>query len=144
MDVIVETNVLGWLDCLALVGAIASTVAASRAALTSGKSGLTLIPTGWFGVALGVDALVVALAFVHGSVPMIARLAQRADQTGLYVGTVALLLACAQVLAAWLAPAFLRSRWLARVCIGNVVLIGLLMLWHVVLNGGNLAALPAA
>ena len=41
-----------------LVGAIVGTVAATRVALTGGKRGLTLIPTGWLGVALGVDVLV--------------------------------------------------------------------------------------
>jgi hypothetical protein len=144
MDVVVETNVLGWLDCLALVGALVGTVAASRFALSGGKRCLTLVPPGWLGVALGVDVLVAALAFAHGSIPMIARLAQRAAEIGLYAGSVALLLACAQVLAAWLSPVFVQSRWFAYAGIGNVVLITLLGVWHITLNGGNLAGLPPA
>jgi hypothetical protein len=142
MDAVVKTNVLGWLDCIALVGAIVGTVAASRFAPAGAKRGLTLIPPGWLGVALGVDLLVAALSFVHGSVPMVAGLAQRSDPMGLYVASLALLLVVAQVVAAWLAPVFLRSSWFVRISVGNVVVIALLGLGHLALNGGNLPPTP--
>jgi hypothetical protein len=135
MDVVVETNVLGWLDCIALVGAALGTVIAWRKAPRY-KDGWRQFPPGWFGVALVIDVVVAGLSFVHGSMPMVARLAQSADRTGLYVASAALLLAFAQVVVAWLAPALQRSRWFTRFSIGNVVVISVMGLGHIVLNGG--------
>lgn len=97
MSAIVETNLLGWLECLFLGGAALATIAAWRWTPAGPARGLRLVPIGWAGVALGVDLLVAALAFVHGSVPMIARIAQRTDPMGLYLASVALLLALVQV-----------------------------------------------
>jgi hypothetical protein len=136
MDAVVETSVLGWLDCLFVAGALVGTVAVWRSTAPL-KRGLALIPPGWFGVALAVDLIVAGLTFVHGSVPMVAGLARRANEMGLYVASVALLLALAQVALAWLAPSFPRSRWFARISVGSVVFIAMLGMWHIVINGGN-------
>jgi hypothetical protein len=135
VDAVVETNVLGWLDCLFVAGALVATVAAWRS--TPVKRGWAFLPLGWFGVALAVDLVVAGLSFVHGSVPMVAGLQRGANETGLYVASVALLLALAQVVVAWLAPSFPRSRWFSRISVGNIVLIAVLGVWHILVNGGS-------
>jgi hypothetical protein len=141
MNPIVETNILGWVECLVLTGALVVTIAAWRWAPVGPARPLRLLPAGWAGIALGADLLVAALAFVHGSVPMVARLAQRADRLGLYLASAALLLALVQIAAAWLGPQIGKSRWLMGVTVANLGLITGLGIAHLLLNAGNLTSL---
>jgi hypothetical protein len=139
MNVIVTTDVLGWAEWALLLGAIGAVIASRPWATGDEGSRPTLLPRGWAGVAFWSDLGVAALAFVHGSVPMMARLAQQSNQMGLYLASVALLLAAGQVAIAWLWPRLRDGRWLGRIGLANLALIALLSVGHMLRNAGNLA-----
>jgi hypothetical protein len=83
MSPILTADLLGWLECLLLAAAALALAASWRPAPAESAGGPHWLPAGWARTALGADVLVAALAFVHGSVPMMTRLAQRADVLGL-------------------------------------------------------------
>jgi hypothetical protein len=139
MNVIVATDVLGWGTAVLLVAALGGAAARLR--------GLGAMPEGMINLAWTrgwpwLDAAVAIVAFMHGSVPMRARIAQHADRVGLYLASTALLLAFAQIVLGWLARDPGRQHaWAGRARLLNLFLIAALAAGHVLLNAGNLEAL---